>query len=191
MKYNCEIVIQVPRNKVIEYFDSFENMKHWQEGLISYDHLSGESGQPGAKTKLKYKTGKREIEMVETITVRNLPDEFSGTYEAKGVWNEVKNYFFENDESSTKWVTENEFIFSTIFMKMMGWLMPGAFKKQSNKYLEDFKSFAEKEYSKENENEEVSSNEDTLLSETANIMIDFLTLKTLESYSQFTPLSEQ
>jgi hypothetical protein len=149
MKYNCEIVIQVPRNKVIEYFDSFENMKHWQEGLISYHHLSGEPGKPGAKTTLKYKMGKREIEMVETITIRNLPYEFSGTYEAKGVWNEVKNYFFEEEKDATKWVTENEFIFSGVFMKMMGWLMPGAFKKQSNKYLEDFKQFAEKKYNKE------------------------------------------
>jgi hypothetical protein len=28
-------------------------------------------------------------------------------------------------------------------MKLIGWLMPGAFKKQSQKYLNDFKDFAE------------------------------------------------
>ena len=27
---------------------------------------------------------------METITVKNFPDEFSAIYEAKGVWNEVK-----------------------------------------------------------------------------------------------------
>ena len=44
--------------------------------------------------------GKREIDMIETITVKNLPKEFSATYEAKGVWNEMKNYFEEIDENS-------------------------------------------------------------------------------------------
>lgn len=149
MKYNCEIRIDVPRHKVIEFFDSFENMKHWQEGLVSYEHLEGQAGHPGAKTRLKYKMGKRELEMVETITVRNLPDEFSGTYEAKGVWNEVKNYFLE-DGDKTHWKTDNEFRFLNVTMKIMGWLMPGAFKKQSMKYLEDFKRFAEEKYADEN-----------------------------------------
>jgi hypothetical protein len=29
-------------------------------------------------------------------------------------------------------------------MRLKGWMMPGAFKKQSLKYLEDFRNFAEK-----------------------------------------------
>lgn len=86
--------------------------------------------------------GRREIEMIESITVKNLPHEFSGTYEAKGVWNEVKNFFHAVDENTTKWVAENEFQFKG-FMKLMGWLMPGAFKKESMKFLEQFKAFAE------------------------------------------------
>lgn len=143
MHYKSEIVIDLPRNKVIELFDNLDNMKHWQEGFISYRLIEGEAGQIGSKTHLQYKMGKREIEMVETITERNLPHEFSGTYEAKGVWNEVKNYFEDIDGEKTRWITENEFRFTTFFMKLMGLVMPGAFKKQSYKYLVDFKKFAE------------------------------------------------
>ena len=110
--------------------------------IISFDHISGTAGEVGAKSKLLYKMGKREIEMVETITVKNLPDEFSGTYEAKGVWNEVKNYFHEIDENTTKWVSENEFKCSG-FMKIIAWLMPGNFKKETKKYLIYFKEFTE------------------------------------------------
>jgi len=91
---------------------------------------------------LKYQMGKREIVMIETITVNKLPDEFSGTYEAKGVWNEVQNYFIEVDENVTKWKSVNEFEFSG-FMKVMAFLMPGMFKKESCKYLKNFKAFAE------------------------------------------------
>ncbi len=142
MKYNVEITINLPRTKVIELFDNTENLYKWQPGLMSFDHLSGTPGEVGAKSKLLYKMGRREIEMIETITVKNFPDEFSGTYEAKGVWNEVKNYFHELDENTTKWVSENEFRCSG-FMKIFTLLMPGSFKKETQKYLEQFKEFAE------------------------------------------------
>ena len=67
-------------------------MYKWQPGLISFDHISGTVGEMGA---MLYKMGSREIEMIETITVKNLHDEFSGTYEANGVWDEVKKKFYE------------------------------------------------------------------------------------------------
>jgi len=87
--------------------------------------------------------GNREIEMIETVTVRNLPDEFSGTYEAKGVFNIVKNKFISLPDNRTKYVSEQEFQFKG-FMKIIGFLMPSAFKKQSMQYLIDFKNFVEK-----------------------------------------------
>ena len=142
MKFTVKIKINLARNKVIELFDSTENLKKWQPGLLSFEHQSGTPGEVGAKSRLQYKTGKREIEMVETITVKNLPDEFSGIYEAKGVWNEVKNYFYEVDKNTTKWVSENEFRCSG-FMKIIAFFMPGSFKKETMKYLEYFKEFTE------------------------------------------------
>ena len=96
----------------------------------------------GAKSKLKFKMGSREIEMIETITVRNLPDEFSGTYETKGVFNIVRNYFEPLPGNKTNYISEQEFQF-TGFMKLIGLIMPHAFKKQSMKHLADFKNFAE------------------------------------------------
>ncbi len=143
MKYSTEIEINLPVNKVIELFDNPDNMKHWQPGLQSFEHISGTAGQPGAKSKLKYKMGKREIEMIETITVRNLPEEFSGTYEAKGVFNIVKNKFISLPDGKTKYITDYEFQFSGM-MKIFGFLMPGAFRKESFKLMKQFKEFAEK-----------------------------------------------
>lgn len=142
MKYSVEIEINQPINKVIELFDNVDNMKQWMEGLQSFEHISGTAGQVGAKSKLTFKMGSREIEMIETITVRNLPAEFSGTYEAKGVFNIVRNKFQSIGESKTKYISEQEFELAG-FMKLIGFLMPGTFKKQSMKYLQDFKNFAE------------------------------------------------
>ena len=142
MKYTINIDIDLPREKIIELFDNPDNMKYWQKGFISIESISGTPGQVGAKSRLKYKMGSREIEMIETITKRDLPNEFSGTYEAKGVLNLNKNYFIELDVNRTKWKSEVEFKF-TGFMKLIAFLMPGSFKKQSMKYLTDFKEFAE------------------------------------------------
>lgn len=143
MKYTCETEINKPVDKVVELFDNPDNLKKWMEGLQSFEHISGTPGQPGAKSRLKFKMGKRELEMIETITVRDLPAEFSGTYEAKGVFNVVKNRFISISASKTKYISEQEFQFRG-FMKIIAALMPGAFKKQSMKYLNDFKTFAEK-----------------------------------------------
>lgn len=142
MKYTSEIEINKPVEKVIEIFDDPANMDKWMEGLQSFENLSGKPGQVGSKAKLKFKMGSREIEMIETVTVRNLPHEFTGTYEAKGVFNTVKNRFFSLPGNRTRYVTEQEFQFKG-FMKIIGFLMPGAFKKQSMKYLSAFKKFAE------------------------------------------------
>lgn len=143
MKYTCEIEINKPIDKVIELFDNAENLKKWMEGLQSFEHLSGEPGQPGAKSRLKFKMGKREMEMIETVTVRNLPEEFSGTYVMNGVFNIVKNKFVPISFNTTKYITEQEFQFHNPMMKLLGFLMPGMFKKQSMKFLESFKKFAE------------------------------------------------
>ena len=144
MEFRTEIMIDLPRERVIELFDDPDNLKEWQDGLQSFEHLSGEPGQPGAKSQLIYDMNGRRVEMIETVTVRNLPDEFSGTYEAQGVHNVVKNYFYESGPNQTRWVADNIFEFNSLMMKVMGFLMPGSFKKQSRQFMQDFKSFAER-----------------------------------------------
>jgi carbon monoxide dehydrogenase subunit G len=142
MKYEFEIEVNQPRSKVIELFDNPDNMKKWQPGFISFEHLQGEAGQPGAKSKVKYKMGKSDIEMIETIVMRNLPDEFSGTYETAGMWNKVENFFSEISPTKTKWKSINEFRASGV-TKLIVWFMPGAFKKQTLQYMHLFKKFCE------------------------------------------------
>ena len=143
MKYTTEIQVALPRTEFIEKFDSAENMKHWQKGLKSFKFLDGEPGHEGSQMELVFQMGKRELVMVETILKSNFPYEFHATYDAKGAHNIQKNFFKEIDENNTLWVSESEFQFSGFFMKLMGFLMPGAFKKQTLAYLKSFKAFAE------------------------------------------------
>ncbi|MEJ2005154.1 MAG: SRPBCC family protein [Cyclobacteriaceae bacterium] len=142
MKYTCSIDIDRPFNEVITLFDNPDNLKHWQPGLISYERLSGKPGEPGAKAKLHYKMGKRDVEMIETIREHDKAGKFVSTYETNGVTNISTSIFEPINEHRTRYISEQEFIFSGI-MKLMGWFMPGAFRKESEKYLHRFKEFAE------------------------------------------------
>lgn len=51
----------------------------------------------------------------------------------------------EIDENNTKWISENEFKSDKFMMKLMMFLMPGMFKKQSYKFMESFKQFVEQD----------------------------------------------
>lgn len=143
MKYTTEIIIDLPREEFIEKLDNPDNMKHWMRGLLDHQMVSGEPGQVGARMSMKFKRGKGEMDMIETIITRNFPEEFHATYDTKGVHNVQKNFFHDLD-GKTKWISESEFQFDGLFMKLIAFLMPGAFKKQSMKYAQDFKNFAEK-----------------------------------------------
>lgn len=142
MKYSQRITIDRPRKEVIELFDNKENLKAWQPGLVAYEHLEGKEGEEGAKAKLKYKMGKREVNMIETITKKALPEEFHGEYVANGVHNIQKNFFRELEGEKTEWQSDSEFQFKG-FMKFIYPLMKGAFKKQSYTYMKHFRDFAE------------------------------------------------
>jgi len=144
MKYTTEIIVEIPRDAFIKKLDSIENFKHWQRGFIDYEHVSGVPGKIGAQMKLNYKFGKRRMDLIETITYIDFPNEFHATYNAKGMHNVQNNYFEKISDNHTKWVSINEFYPTTFAMRMMTLFMPGTFKKQSKKYLEDFKNFAEK-----------------------------------------------
>lgn len=141
MKYQLKIDINLPRKEVIRLFDDTENLYKWQPELLSFEPVDGPPGEVGSTSRLRYKMGAREVEMIETITLKEFPVRFEGTYEAKGVFNVVKNQFIEKG-NSTCWIVDQEFKFSG-FMSLMALFMKKAFQKQSRLYLERFKAFAE------------------------------------------------
>ncbi len=143
MKYTCKLVINLPREQVVELFDNPDNLPRWMEGLQSFEHLSGEPGRPGAKSRLIFERGEGEtFEMIETLTRNNLPDEMSGTYQTNGTCNRIVNRFVAEGPDATRWVAENEFHFSG-FMRIAAWFMRPLFKRQSLKFMRAFKVFAE------------------------------------------------
>lgn len=143
MKYTCQLVINLPRDRMVELFDDPDNMLKWMKGLESFEHVSGTPGKPGAQSRLTFARDNGEtFDMIETLTRYNLPDEISGTYETEGVRNVIENWFVEDGPTATRWIAHNVFEFGG-FMRVGAWFMRPLFKRQSLKIMESFKVFAE------------------------------------------------
>ncbi len=142
MKYTTRVEIDLPRERVVAPFDNPDHYSAWQASLVSLERLEGEAGQVGTRTKLHHKMGRREVTMLETVTERTLPDRFTATYEADGVYNEAINRFEELEGGRTAWTIDTVFR-CTGFMWLMTTLLPWMFKSQTKAVMTAFKTFAE------------------------------------------------
>ena len=143
MRYRLEQEINLHRDRVFALMLDHQNLTKWQPDLLSVEHLSGVPGQVGAKTKQVNRQGKGELEIIETITVRKPPEELCATYEAGSVWNLIECRFYDIGNDRTRWVLTSDFRSTNIMLKLMTIFTPGMFKKQTAKFMNRFKEFAE------------------------------------------------
>ncbi len=153
MKYTVSIEIALPRERVAQLLADPAHMPKWLRGLVLHEPLSGVHGQPGTKSRVVLQMGQQRIEATETITRREpadlnaIPKESVVIFEREivsdGMWNAARERLTEAGPETTLWVSENEFRFSSMLMRLVGLLMPGAFRKQSLQHMQDFKAFAE------------------------------------------------
>jgi len=143
MKYICTITINAPIDRVVSLWENEEYFHKWQEGFKSIEHLSGEPHTVVATSRIIIE-GKQRIELIETILSNNLPREKMGLYEHIHMTNTQKSSFKSIDESTTQYTSEVEYTkFNGIMIKIIAKLFPGQFKKQSQKWMENFKQFVE------------------------------------------------
>ncbi|NNC94046.1 MAG: SRPBCC family protein [Chitinophagales bacterium] len=144
MKFTCSVEINDSRDKVVKLFKDPSNLKEWQEGFVSMDSIRGAVGEVGAKTKFVYDTSGGRIELIETIQKNDLPEEFVALYEAKQMTNTMANKFSIVNSDKTRWEAQIDYLsFNGFVPKLMAKFMPGMFKKQTQKWLDNFKEFAE------------------------------------------------
>lgn len=145
MKYNCIVNIELPIDKAVALWVDENNFDKWQDGFQSIEHLKGEPEAIGSKSKIVFQQGKRTIELMETILSNNLPQEKKALYEHIHMTNTQTTRFEKITESETRYISEVNYTqFNGLMPKLMAKLFPGMFKKQSQKWMNQFKYFAEK-----------------------------------------------
>lgn len=153
MKYTVSIEVALPRERVVQLLADPAHLPNWLRGLVLHEPLNGMHGQVGTTSRVVMQMGQQTIDCTETITRREpadlhgIPSEcvvhFDREIVTKAVWSAVRDRFTEAGPDTTLWVSENEYRFSGLLMRLVGPLMPGAFRKQSQQHVHDFKAFAE------------------------------------------------
>ncbi|QTE23785.1 SRPBCC family protein [Polaribacter cellanae] len=89
--------------------------------------------------------GKGEMELIETVLKNDLPDFFSAFYFHKHTENTMASIFTVIDDNTTEYSAEiNYTAFKGFMVKVMKSLFPDMFKKQVQKWLDNFKVFVKK-----------------------------------------------
>ncbi|WP_232662003.1 SRPBCC family protein [Pseudonocardia sp. TRM90224] len=153
MKYTVSIEIALPRERTVQLLADSTHLPKWLRGLVLHEPLSGEHGQVGTESRVVLLAGQQEIEATETITRREpaslhgIPRDSVVHYEreivAEGMWNAARERFTEAGPETTLWVSENEYRFSSLPMRLAGPFMRSVFRNQSLQHMQDFKAFAE------------------------------------------------
>lgn len=144
MRYECTVDINVPIDKVVSLWSDESQFHNWQDGFQSIELLEGQLGAVGSKSKILLKQGKREMELIETIISNDLPEVKKGLYEHIHMTNTQTTRFEKVDLDVTRYISEVEYTkFNGFMPRMMAKLFPGMFRKQSQKWMDQFKVFAE------------------------------------------------
>ena len=153
MRYTVSIEIALPREKVAQLLADPAQLPKWLRGLVLHEPISGTHGHLGTRSRVVLQTGQQTMEATETVTRREPVDlqaipsgsvvHFEREIVGKGMWSVQRDRLTEAGPETTRWESESEYRFSGLLMRLVGLLMPGAFRKQSLQHMQDFKAFAE------------------------------------------------
>ncbi len=145
MKHKGAIEINQTLEKVAALFSDPRNLKEYQDGFVKKELISGEQGEVGSVSKMIYKHGKQDLILTETITKNELPHSFEAYYHHKHMDNTMKCNFTALDDKTTKYEFEYEYTrIDWIMPRLMAILFPSMYRKPAEKWLRQFKDFAER-----------------------------------------------
>lgn len=143
MYYEESIVIDRPPEAVVAAFSDLEARAHWQVGLSSSTPISGSGLTTGTQRRLVLQTGKRTMEMTETILKNQLPERLVTLYETEGVKNTSEDRFEAVEGGHTRYTSFQSFEMETLPMILLATFLPGMFRRQTIATLRAFKTYCE------------------------------------------------
>ena len=144
MKYKCTVEINSPIEKVVNLWSDEDHFEKWQDGFHSIECIEGEANSVGAKSRILLQQGKKKMELIETILTNDLPNEKKAMYEHIHMTNTQTTKFESVSEGRTLYISEVEYTkFNGFIPNLMAKFFPSVFKKQSQKWMNQFKMFAE------------------------------------------------
>ncbi len=134
--------INKPIEKVWELFMNSDNLKNWLTGFVSVETLSGNPGETGSVSKLKFMERGKLVELKETVIAATPNQQYSFEMEHSAFHGktDVRLVSFGN---RTEFIQTVEFFPKGFMMKLMMPIVKGAMKKQMVNELNNLKNFIE------------------------------------------------
>jgi hypothetical protein len=146
MKYSGFVDIQKPLEQVAEIFANPDHLGEYQDGFIKKELIEGKAGKVGAVSMMYYKYGKQDMILTETITASQLPHLFEASYSHKHMDNTMKCMFTSLSENETRYEYEFEYTrINWVMPRLIAILFPNMYRKQGEKWMQQFKEFVEKQ----------------------------------------------
>ncbi len=146
MKFTCSISIAAPREKVVALFSDFDSKTEWQTGFESEELFKGKDGEKGSQKRLKFINRGKPMQLIETVLLNDLPNEFVGLYEHKHMTNSMKSVFKDLPDGRCGYSAYVEYTrFSGFFPRLLAKMFPEMFKRQVENWMDNLKQLAEME----------------------------------------------
>jgi uncharacterized protein YndB with AHSA1/START domain len=142
MKLKLETVIDASLDTVWAAFDNPHNLPRWHQNLESFNHISGEPGQPGAVSEFVFDEKGKKVILRETITERREPDFLAGAYESQMGKALIVSHFEAAADNSTRWTSWCNFTFQG-FVKFMSLFVSSIIRNRMETDMERFKLMVE------------------------------------------------
>ena len=136
------ITINKPVEKVWELFMDPDNLKHWLTGFVSTEHITGNVGETGSVSKLKFMERGKLMEVKEIVLAATPNEQYSlemehNSFQAK---TDIRLVSFGN---RTEFIQTVQFFPKGLIMKLFMPMMKGVMKKQMANELLSLKNFIE------------------------------------------------
>ena len=128
VKYSNSLLIDAPIEKSWSIFMDQDRFSEWMSGFERFEILEGQKGEVGAKYRLHFKEGEKDIRIDETVTHIDPPNHYGFDIDTE-VFDGHIDVKFEEDGSKTRMTAGSEFRGKSAFLRSMFAMMKSSFKK--------------------------------------------------------------
>jgi len=136
------VTINKPVEKVWDLFMNPDNLKNWLTGFVSVEPISGNAGETGSVSKLKFMERGKLVEVKETVVAATPNQQYSFEMEHNAFHGKT-DIRLVSLGNRTEFIQTVEFFPKSFMMKLMMPIVKGAMKKQMANELTNLKNFIE------------------------------------------------
>ena len=143
-KYSTEITINKPLSETFKLFNDQESIRQWIPEIQKFEAIVEKPGVTGSEFRITMDNNGETVTMKEKVLAYVEDEKVTLYFDAEQVL-KTDDYTFISDGESTKIQLNVTFQAESYIMSCMFPYFKGAFKSVDEKYLNNFKAFAEKQ----------------------------------------------